>query len=375
MKIIYVSDMDIKGSGYMNISVPLCIGLAEKGHELAVIGLGYKNEEHHFPFKLLAAKDFGEVYAMIHNLKYMWTPEVVLASLDIPWHGMVMERLMREPPMPPYIGIFPVESDPLCLEWAMILMQMSRQFTISQFGAEECQKMGVPAEHLQIGIDTESWRIPTPEEKSAIRSALGFSDEDYVILTIADNQERKNLGRAMQCVAEARKISDRPIKYMMVTREHNSQGYRLRSLASRSDIAINDILHIFERGMEFTKLWSMYAASDCFFLPSKAEGLGMPLLEAMACGVPCVATDCSGMRELLSDGRGILMPVHPDNIYPDVFGNSNRYMVTIQTGAMSLLEAMELEVRKQIIPAARAFVEKRNWQIAIDKMDETLRKL
>lgn len=375
MKIIYVSDMDIKGSGYMNISVPLCVGLAEKGHELAVIGLGYRNEEHHFPFKLLAAKDFGEVYAMIHNLRYMWTPEVVVASLDIPWHGMVMERLMKEPPMLPYVGIFPVEGDPLCLEWAMTLMQMTRQFTISQFGAEECQKMGVPAEHLQIGIDTESWRIPTSEEKSAIRSALGFSDDDYVILTVADNQERKNLGRAMQCVAEARKLSDRPIKYMMVTREHNAQGYRLRSLASRSDIAINDILHIFERGMEFKKLWSMYAASDCFFLSSKAEGLGMPLLEAQACGVPCVATDCSGMRELLSDGRGILMPIHPDNIYPDVFGNSNRYMVTIQTGAMSLLEAMESEVREQIIPAARAFVEKRNWQVAIDKIDETLRKI
>ncbi len=40
-KILYISDLDFKGSGYMQVSVPLCRGLAEMGYDVRVIGLNY----------------------------------------------------------------------------------------------------------------------------------------------------------------------------------------------------------------------------------------------------------------------------------------------------------------------------------------------
>jgi len=50
-------------------------------------------------------------------------------------------------------------------------------------------------------------------------------------------------------------------------------------------------------------------SSGAFALPSLAEGSPLALLEAMACGVPVVATDCSsGVRELVIDGEtGLLV--------------------------------------------------------------------
>jgi glycosyltransferase involved in cell wall biosynthesis len=55
-----------------------------------------------------------------------------------------------------------------------------------------------------------------------------------------------------------------------------------------------------------------YNAADFFVMPSRWEGFGLSLVEAMACGLPIIATDCSGPREILEGGRfGRL--VRPEN--------------------------------------------------------------
>jgi len=47
----------------------------------------------------------------------------------------------------------------------------------------------------------------------------------------------------------------------------------------------------------------LYRAADLFILPSRSEGMPNVVLEAMASGLPCVATRVSGIRELIEEGK------------------------------------------------------------------------
>jgi glycosyltransferase involved in cell wall biosynthesis len=60
----------------------------------------------------------------------------------------------------------------------------------------------------------------------------------------------------------------------------------------------------------------------------------MPVLEAMACNVPCVATDTGALRELLEDGRGFLVSAEYE--FVDVWGNSKRSMIDIDEATLYL---------------------------------------
>jgi glycosyltransferase involved in cell wall biosynthesis len=369
MKIVWLSDLDLRGSGYANISVPICSGLIGKGHDVKVIGLGYNGEEHSFPFSLLPSRNIQEATGAAINLEKVWDADVLVVALDIPWQERIMTAPYLQEMKMKYMGIFPIEAEPLCFSWGAILMKMDKAMVISKFGQEAAQELGIDASYLQVGIDTQAWPPIGAEEKKKLRLSFGFTDDMYVVLTVADNQERKNLVAAMDMFAEFSK--DKPnARYVMVTREHNQVGWKLRDYAQ--EIGISDKFMILERGMPQRELWVTYAISDVFLLTSKAEGLGMPLMEAMAVGLPCIATNCTGMAELLADGRGWLVDYREDCTHRDPFGNGRRYWIDTDDGTTLLDFVYRNGDTQETLDGARKYVETRTWDIAISQVEKAL---
>jgi glycosyltransferase involved in cell wall biosynthesis len=362
-RIIGITDMDTQGSGYASIGNNLFGRLADMGHDVKVLGLAYNGQEHPYKFSLFPARTLTEVQAMIHNLVQIWHPDVVIVAMDIPYHGGLID-FTRHYELP-YIVITPLESDPLCLTWATSLQNANKIYVMSEAATVQFLKRGLMADHLVIGIDTASWRPSTADEKVTIRKSLGIGEDEFVVLTVADNQERKNLSKAFEIMGKFKQEVGGRFRYILVTRPECPVGWKLRELAV--DNSINTEYMEFERGVPFNLFWGLYAIADAFLLTSKAEGLGMPILESMAVGVPVVATECGAIIEHLKDGRGYL--VHPDYVLLDVWGNSNRYMINVDIATKELKYIKENPKQaKQTVERAREYALARTWDKTVQQL-------
>jgi len=392
--IVFVSDFNLKGSGYMGISIALCNELATRhNRKVTALGIGYNLAEHNWPFTIIPVEPQEyprHVAAIMRNFNHLhatgrWDEvDAIVVALDVP----VQEKFMdMDRGNVPYVGIFPIESGPLCQTWAMALSRMSERLVISQFGARMMEDAGVDATFLPVGIDTRSWRRPSEKERRAIRQSLGFRDDEFVILTVCDNQERKNLSATAEAVSLVRKKVN--AKWMLVTRVDSPVGWKLDDMAQTFGIA--EALTKFDKGLPFDRLWFLYAASDVFLLTAKAEGLCLPILEAMACGLPVVATDCTAMPEHLFEDpdwsriknglwekgkprgqRGFPIPVHFTTMDP--WGNSMRSFVDPRVAADIVLKIAKTK-REKLLPmleAAAEYAASRTWQRAGNVLNEAI---
>lgn len=390
--VIYISDFDLVASGYMQLSIALCNGLAQRGKKIMALGLGYNGSEHNWPFSIIPVRSeagMALVKAMWQNLNALSQAgeidhiEAIVAALDIPYQARLVQIIkgQQEALNRPYIGIFPVESGPLCMTWANILAPMQERLVISQFGLQQMTDAKVDGTFLPLGIDISSWRRPQPGERKALRKALGFEEGQFVVLTVADNQERKNLWAGARTIADLAKTHD--AYWALVTRVNSPFGWRMDELAQ--SLGITERMMLFDRGLPFDRLWTLYAAADAFLLPSKAEGFGMPLIEAMACGVPVVATDCTACTEQIYDdypanmvARGF--PIGIEYQHVDVWGNSVRSWADAASAANHLrtIAAWKQAGDPQleaIIERGLAYAASRTWDRAIDVLDGAIERV
>lgn len=147
------------------------------------------------------------------------------------------------------------------------------------------------------GIDTDIWK-PDAKVREALRGELGYGDE-FLWFAAGRFDVVKDYGTMLAGFAEM------PESARLVIAGSGPLESELKRLALKLDIAGR------VRFLGFVpdvRLWMQ--AADGFLLTSRWEGLPMGLIEAAACGLPAVATEVPGTREVIADGEtGWLVPV------------------------------------------------------------------
>jgi glycosyltransferase involved in cell wall biosynthesis len=144
------------------------------------------------------------------------------------------------------------------------------------------------------GVD-DAFRVLTEDARAATRAQYLQSNESGLILHVGHCAARKNVEGLLRSFSVIIRSSERPYRLLQVGGIFAESQQRL---IDELDIA-NHITQV--PSMPNRQLVDLYNAADAFAFPSLYEGFGIPLIEAMACGVPVVCSESDLFREVCSD--------------------------------------------------------------------------
>lgn len=172
-------------------------------------------------------------------------------------------------------------------------------------------------EHRAIGYRPRAWAVvpngidadvftPRPGRRAAVRAALGIPDEAWVVGTVARYDPMKGHDVLVKALAEW--LPTRPAAHVLVA--GTDVGWEAADYAWLANALGADAgrVHLLGMRRDVADLW---AACDVACSPSRSEGFPNAIAEAMACGVPVVATDVGDSARIVDDPTAIVPPGDP----------------------------------------------------------------
>lgn len=169
---------------------------------------------------------------------------------------------------------------------------------------------GYAAERYSViynGVDTERFR---PRDAAAVRQELGLAPDDFVVGIFGSFKRQKN--HALFFASAARLVARQPRTWLLVVGDTLVGGSRGTAENKRRVAELVARLGLQDRSLFLGNRLDperLYPACDVVALPSLYEGTPNVLLEAMACGVPVVATAVGDNAYVVVEGTtGFLVP-------------------------------------------------------------------
>jgi len=186
----------------------------------------------------------------------------------------------------------------LSLRHKWLAMAVKKILCRSEGVKKEFQELGVSAKKIAVvpgGVDTEEYLFRSPQREK-MREELRIDERTLVLGVFSRLVLVKRIERLIQAFGV---LSQSCSDVKLLVAGDGPERSDLKSLAHA--LRLDDRISFLGHREDISRL---YSALDIFCLPSKAEGMSNSILEAMATGLPVVASDIPPNRELVEEGRG-----------------------------------------------------------------------
>lgn len=313
-KLLVLSDDGVT-SGYGRISMELNTHLVKRGYQVLAASLLYDGllppsyDGQALPYHVAALGPHmptGQWLDRFLAVLNAWQPDMVLVIQDAPYAEAV-----RNAPIDwsqyAFVVITPVDGAPVFKQWIDMLKTADGTLSISQFGVDTHRAAGVASELCRPGVNLDAFYAQPEAARQATRAKLGIDAQAFVLMTCAQNQGRKAWDTMLR--GFFRFSADKPhARYLINADPQSPAGWDIPQMCQMFGWDTSKLIFRAEcdqRGVH--ELRDRYNAADAHVVLAHREGYGLPLTEAMACGVVSMAMDyCSG-TEVCGEERGVLV--------------------------------------------------------------------
>jgi len=171
---------------------------------------------------------------------------------------------------------------------------------LSDAGRDAVCTRGWPAS--RVTVVRNGIAITTDPRRHWLRSELGLPPDAVVLLSVGSLIERKGYDLLLTASAPHLGSAAGAPRFLLVVGE----GSELGSLQARTEtLGVSDFVRFLGLRNDVPDL---LADADLFVLASRAEGLTLAVVEAMAAGLPVVVTDVGGHKEVVGPATGWIVP-------------------------------------------------------------------
>lgn len=320
-KLLFIGDAAC-GSGFGRATHHILKHMSESW-EIAVIGVNYRGDPHDEPYPIYPAFAGGDQIGIrrVKEIVGKFHPNMVVVQSN-PWNmPHYAERL--EGSNLPLVGIVAVEGKN-CK--GTDLNGLTRAIFWNEFSQREAVRGGmtVPSGIAPLGVDTDFYCAGGTETKAELRKSFGLhaaTQDGFLVLNVNRNQHRKHLDLSVQYFAHwvrEYKVTDAYLMFHALP--GSTRSCDLDQISSYYGVTEQVILSqpkdIF-MGAPEESLRQIYRAADVGLTTTLGEGWGLTTMEMMACGVPVIAGDFSGLGEWARYGI-CLVPCPHEVVMPDV---------------------------------------------------------
>jgi glycosyltransferase involved in cell wall biosynthesis len=325
LRVLYVID-SLQGGGAERSLAALAPRYAPHGAELEVAylrpGSGVQPELERAGIRVFDLSGsrgrIGSVDRCVHLIRAR-RPELVHTTLfEADVAGRLAGTIARVPVVSSLVNVSysPAQlKDPNLRPWkvrgaqladALSARRVARFHAITNHVADEMgRRLRIPRSRIDIvprGRDGAALGRRTRERRARARASLGVAPRTPLVLAAARHEYQKGLDvllAALPAVLEAQ-----PKARLFVAGREGNRTRELTAIVERLGLAESVTFLGFRRDVE-----DLLCAADVFVLPSRWEGLGSVLIEAMALRAPIVATDLGPVRETVGDRTARIVPV------------------------------------------------------------------